>query len=115
MASIFANKLRCLRCGSSMRSQKTNTGRYYTCHIHYVAPSKCEGTYISSSVLEKTVLNEIQKLYNSYIDDAEIENQLNFTDNSRIQIERISKQIESINKEIAKARDKNEKIIEKKR
>lgn len=106
MASIFANKLRCLRCGSSMRSQKTNTGRYYTCHVHYVAPSKCEGTYISSSVLERTVLNEIQKLYNSYIDDAEIENQLNFTDNSRIQIERISKQIESINKEIAKVQSR---------
>ena len=52
------------------------------------------------------MLNEIQKLYNSYIDDAEIENQLNFIDNSRIQIERISRQIESINKEIAKVQSR---------
>ena len=105
-ATIFANKVRCLRCGSSMRSQVTSHKRYYTCHTHFIAPAKCDGTYIFASVLEKAVLKEIRKLYESYIDDSVIETQLNFAKQSESQKERITKKISSINKELTKVKSR---------
>ena len=62
-ASTFANKVHCMKCGGSMRSQITGHQRYYTCHQHYIAPEACEGTYVSAKTLSNIVLKELKQLY----------------------------------------------------
>ena len=60
--TLFANKIRCAKCGGAMRIYISNHKRYYRCGIKYESPGRCEGTYISVSVLERAVLEQIQKL-----------------------------------------------------
>ena len=78
-ATVFANKLRCMRCGGSMSSQISGHKRYYICHRRYIAPNECEGTYVSMSTVSKAVLNEIHKLYETYIDDNALESRLDLS------------------------------------
>jgi DNA invertase Pin-like site-specific DNA recombinase len=105
-ATIFANKIRCLRCGSSMRSQISGHKRYYTCHTHYAAPTKCEGTYVSFSVLSKVVLEEIHKLYNAYIDDNAVEQGIDLASQNTKQIELLKKQIAVLEGELGKVQNR---------
>lgn len=102
-ASLFANKVRCLRCGGSMRSQITQKKRLYTCHLHYVAPHLCDGTYISMSVLEKAVLEQLHTLCAEYLDAETVKNKL---DTSR----RFETKLEAVEKEIVTCTKEGEKI-----
>lgn len=79
--SIFARKLRCLKCNSSMRSFNSGRAKYFACHTAFFAKARCSGTYVSQKVLEKEVIKQIQGLYEKYIDVNEISDCINF-DNS---------------------------------
>lgn len=105
-ASIFANKIKCLRCGGSMRSQISGKKKYYVCHRHFVAPDLCEGTYVSKSVVEKTVLSELRKLYNAYIDEETVEKSLSVTNKLNEKINFLSKQIDNIKNEYSKVENR---------
>jgi DNA invertase Pin-like site-specific DNA recombinase/uncharacterized small protein (DUF1192 family) len=101
-ATLFANKIRCLKCGGSMRSQICGHKRYYTCHAHYASPNVCEGTYVSMSVISKTVLNEIRKLYNAYIDEDTVALELDSLERNNNRIDMLQQQINNTKDELAK-------------
>jgi len=108
--SLFANKLKCMRCGGSMRSQKTHGQRFYTCHKHYVSPESCEGTYVSSNVIEKAVLSELHKLYEQYIDESSVERELDTKSRLTDKIEFIQKQISSLESKVSKIENRFKKM-----
>ena len=66
--TIFANKIRCAKCGGAMRIYISNQKRYYRCGIKYESPQSCEGTYVSVGVIEREVLKQIQMLYDHFFD-----------------------------------------------
>ena len=101
-ACLFANKVRCLRCGGSMRSQISGHKKYYTCHRHYISPQSCEGTYVSMRVLSQAVLDELHKLYNAYIDDNAVEQSLNLTNKINNQLSLLKRQRNTITDELTK-------------
>lgn len=105
-ASIFANKIKCLRCGGSMRSQISGKQKYYTCHKHFIAPDTCEGTYVSMKVVSRAVLSELRKLYNTYIDDKSVEKNLNITNKLDSKIAFLKKQTELIDSEYQKVENR---------
>lgn len=105
-ASIFANKIKCLRCGGSMRTQICNKKKYYVCHRHFIAPDLCEGTYVSLSVVSKTVLSELHKLYDAYIDDETVAKNLNVTNKLEEKLNFLNKQAENLNNEYSKVENR---------
>ena len=105
-ASIFAGKIKCLRCGGSMRSQISGKKKYYVCHRHFIATDSCEGTYVSMSVVSKTVLNELHKLYDTYIDEETIKKSLSITNKLDKKIDFLSKQIANIKSEYSKVENR---------
>ncbi len=77
---VFANKLRCKNCGGSMRSWINKHQKYYRCSTTQFARNRCsQGAYISHSVLERTVLDRIQKLFNRFVDDKEVSKRINIS------------------------------------
>lgn len=68
--NIFAGKIRCLNCGSAMRIYYTHHDRYFRCLTNYYAVGRCTGTYVSEKVIRKEVLKQIRELYQQYIDDV---------------------------------------------
>ena len=108
--SLFANKVRCMRCGGSMRSQKTHGQRFYTCHKHYISPESCEGTYVSSNVIEKAVLSELHALYEQYIDESYVEKELDTKSRLTDKIEFIQKQISGIENKVSKIETRFKKM-----
>lgn len=105
-ASAFANKVRCMKCGGSMRSQITGHQRYYTCHQHYIAPGVCEGTYVSAKTLSNIVLKELKQLYQLYIDEDEVEKHLIISKEQDKKIDVLEKQISSVRNETEKTKSR---------
>lgn len=85
--SLFSYKLRCMNCGSSMRLWKSQKQVFYRCNIKYISPESCEGAYISEKVLSEKVIEQIKKLFQSYVDnDFVVSNLINDSNNSRIDL-----------------------------
>ncbi|MBQ4570006.1 MAG: recombinase family protein [Ruminococcus sp.] len=100
---VFANKLFCMNCGSSMHSYITAQKKYYRCHTRCVAKDKCsDGACISHSVLEKNVLSEIRALYDKYFDVDIVTRNVVLRDNSKEKIEMLEKKLSDIEAGIAK-------------
>ena len=77
--NIFARKIRCLNCGCSMRIYYTHHSRYFRCHTNYFASRRCTGTFVSENVLQREILQQIEKLYNQYADEKYISENLNIS------------------------------------
>lgn len=100
--SLFANKIRCMKCGASMRSQVTGGQRYYTCHRHYLYPEACEGTYVSANTLTSALIKELSLLYNTYLDEDEAEKRLFASTEYERKIKALKNQIQNITNKIEK-------------
>lgn len=74
--NIFAGKIRCLNCGSAMRIYYTHHDRYFRCLTNYYAVGRCPGTYVSERVIQKEVLKQIRQLYQQYIDEVYLSDNL---------------------------------------
>ena len=74
--NLFSGKVRCYKCGGSMRIFYSRKRRYYRCSTKFIAADRCDGTYISENVLDKLVLDEIRKLYRLYVDDENAAKQI---------------------------------------
>ena len=69
---IFANKLRCKNCGGSMRSWVNKHQKYYRCSTNQFARNHCsKGAYISHSVLQRTVLERVHRLFEKFVNEKE--------------------------------------------
>ena len=73
---LFARKVRCMNCGYTMRSTK-NRGRYYLqCSNRHVSKDACVGSFISVEKLEQIAIQELNRLSALYLDEAELERNL---------------------------------------
>ena len=75
---IFARKVRCMHCGYVMRSTKSQERRYLKCATKNACKDACIGSFISVSVLEEYVLNELKTLSEKYLDMDELEKNVVF-------------------------------------
>lgn len=75
---LFSKKVRCMECGYTMRSTKTQDRYYLKCTTNHTDKKACKGAFISVKLLETTVLSEINKLIEEYIDMDFIEKNITF-------------------------------------
>lgn len=100
--NIFAGKVKCLNCGSSMRIYYTHHERYYRCSTHYFASDRCSGTFVSEKVLQREVLKQIRLLYQQYVDEAYISENLNIENGYVEKTEKLKSKIKTAQQSIEK-------------
>lgn len=100
--NIFAEKVRCLRCGSSMRIGYTNHRRYFRCSIAYFAHNVCEGTFVSEKVLHEAVIKQLKEIYSTYLDNEYVLNEVNFSNGLQDKKEKITQKIKALEQSLAK-------------
>ena len=75
---LFAKKVRCAHCGYVMRSSKSNGKRFLQCPNRHVSKDACIGSFISVDRLERTVIDELNRLSDEYLDMDELERNIEF-------------------------------------
>lgn len=75
---LFARKTRCMYCGYTMSSSKSHGKHYLKCNSRHVAKDACIGSFIAVDKLEKTVIDELNKLTNAYLDKGVLEQNIVF-------------------------------------
>ena len=100
--NIFAAKVKCLRCGSSMRIYYTHHERYFRCNTAYYAPERCSGTFISEKVLQRSVIKQLKELYSAYLDEDVILNEVDFSNGLHGKTNKLTQKIKSLEQSIAK-------------
>lgn len=100
--NIFAGKVRCKKCGSSMRIYYTHHERYYRCCTQYFAKDRCSGTFVSEKVLRREVLKQIQLLYQQYIDESYISENLTIENGYKDKICTLKSKIKSAKQSLDK-------------
>lgn len=98
--NLFSAKVRCRRCGGSMRVFYNRHHRYFRCSTHFIAGGRCEGTYISESTLSQVVLDEIKKLYNKFIDEEVTADALESLHSCESRLRMLRSQLKSTNADI---------------
>lgn len=99
---LFARKTRCTNCGYTMRSSKTADGRHYLgCSNRHVAKDACEGSFISVKRLEQTVITELNKLSNQYLDKDELEQRIEFSTDFKEKTDSLKFEISAYQKKIS--------------
>lgn len=98
---LFAKKARCANCGYIMRSSKSHGQHFLQCANKHVAKDACIGAFISVDRLEKTVIDEINRLSAEYLDKDELEQNIEFCNNLQGQKKRLISEIAAYNKKIA--------------
>ena len=78
---LFARKVRCAHCGYIMRSSKNRGKHYLQCSEHHVSKDACIGSFIAVEKLEKMVIQELNQLSASYLDQDELERSIEFNQN----------------------------------
>lgn len=100
--NIFATKIRCLRCGGSMRIYYTHHERYFRCNTAYFAHERCTGTFISEKVLQESVIKQLKELYATYLDNDYILDEVNFSNGLQSKKEQIANKVKSLEQSISK-------------
>lgn len=94
---IFAKKVRCLSCGYVMRSWKSGGKHYLQCTTRYTSKDACQGAYIAIHRLEQFVIQEINKLAQSYVDVNKVEQSITFDQDIHSQINKIQQENRAYN------------------
>lgn len=97
---LFAGKARCAECGYTLRSLKSHGKYYLQCPNHHISKEYCVGAFISVELLEKTVLSELHEISEAYLDQAELEQRLNFCTGLKEQKIRLEKSIPTYQNQI---------------
>ncbi len=87
---LFARKARCAYCGYTMRSGKSRGRHYLQCSNRRVARDACPGAFISVDRLEQTVLAELRRLTDAYLDREELERSISFPVSRHAQKQRLT-------------------------
>ena len=77
---LFAKKAKCANCGYTMRSSKCHGKHYLKCSNKHVSKNACIGSFISVERLENTVLNELKKISDEFLDKNSLEKGIIFCD-----------------------------------
>lgn len=75
---LFTGKARCACCGCALRSSKNGEKRYFQCANRHISKSSCSGAFISVERLERTVLDELKRLTQKYLDADLLEAGIDF-------------------------------------
>ena len=78
---LFARKVRCANCGYTMCSSKNRGKHYLQCSNRHVAKDACIGSFIAVDKLEKIVIQELNTLSQRYLDQDELERNVEFNQN----------------------------------
>lgn len=98
---LFAKKARCANCGYVMRSSKTRDRHYLKCSNRHVAKEACIGSFISVDKLEQLVITELRRLASEYLDQDELERNVEFCDNLQGQKKQVLTDIAAYEKKIS--------------
>lgn len=98
---LFAGKARCAHCGYVMRSTKSRGKHYLQCPSRHVSKDACTGSFISVDKLERLVKGELNRLSAQYLDEDELERNLEFCENLQGQKKRIISDITVYQKKAA--------------
>lgn len=96
---LFARKARCMYCGYTLRSSKHHGDHYLRCPTRYTSIDACQGCNVSVKMLEQTVLQELHKLNEKYLDEDALEQQAEFSQGILEQIKKHHVLIESYQKQ----------------
>lgn len=97
---LFAKKARCMNCGYTLRSVKNHGYYYLQCANKYVSKDSCVGSFIAVKKLEKTVITELNKLIQEYLDKDEVERKIELNNNLNSKIVKLEKDIAAYEKKI---------------
>ena len=97
---LFARKARCAACGYTLRSSKTGGKYYLQCPNHHISKEACKGAFISVERLERMVLQELHTISALYLNQDELERQLDFCSNLKEQQAALQKNIRICQKKI---------------
>lgn len=75
---LFSKKARCVNCGYNMMSSKNRGKHYLKCPCRHIAKGACTGSFISVEKLERSVLDELNRLSDEYLDKDELERSIEF-------------------------------------
>lgn len=106
VASVFSRKVKCMKCGSFMRSYITGKRKYYACNLHFISPENCKGTYVSVNTLTDSIVKELQRLYELYVDENEVGKKLDIISSRIEKKECIEKEISIVKNQINKTKDR---------
>lgn len=70
---FLLNKLRCMTCGSTLKKNQIENKIYFNCKVAHYDKKICKGTFISSALLESTILLEFKSLLKQYATKENIE------------------------------------------
>ncbi len=98
---LFAKKARCANCGYVMRSSKTRDRHYLKCSNRHVAKDACIGSFISVDKLEQLVITELRHLASEYLDQDELERNIEFCDNLQEQKKQVLADIAVYEKKVS--------------
>ena len=97
---LFARKARCAECGYTLRSSKTKGKYYLQCPNHHISKDACKGAFISVERLERMVLQELHTISDTYLQQEELERQLDFYSHLKEQKTSLQKTIRTHQKKI---------------
>ena len=100
--NIFAKKVRCLKCGSSMRICYCNHQRYFRCNTAYFAPQRCSGMYISESVLQREVIKQINSVFDNLFNEQYVFNKANINGGLEQKLKMLQKTLDANQRALAK-------------
>jgi len=92
---LFAGKVKCIYCGSPLRSKISKDKRYLVCNSRYLYDSKCDGSGIPVAMLESIVLEELAKTIAEYDIGNEVERNIIFENRLQESIEQTKRNIAS--------------------
>ena len=98
---LFAKKARCANCGYMMRSSKTRDRHYLKCSNRHVSKDACIGSFISVDKLEQLVITELRHLASEYLDQDELERNIEFCDNLQEQKKQVLADIAVYEKKVS--------------
>ena len=101
MIGLFARKARCANCGYVMRSSKTGNRHYLKCSNRHVSKDACIGSFISVDKLEQLVITELRHLASEYLDQDELERNIEFCDNLQGQKKQVLADIAAYEKKVS--------------
>ncbi len=70
---IFSKKVHCAECGYHLRSVKKQERRFLTCPNRSVSKDACAGAFISVDRLERMVITELKQFAEEFLDQEELE------------------------------------------
>lgn len=97
---MFARKVRCFYCGSSLRSVKNGEKRGFKCGRHTLSPDACAGASISLRKLERIIGVELFMLSQELLDEDMLEEGIDPFSDLKEKKDRLEEQIKALQKKI---------------